>query len=130
MRFIRLLALLMLFPALVLAGLAGCDSENKEVQAQQIAQNFAENEATFKFDGMKDTFKLTETKVLSDGYEFVLEFESSQAGYGDRTDMVLAQVITPHQDVIVVKQGQVFSAVMDGKWDMMTQQFLSGYSPE
>jgi len=128
MRFIRLLALVALCPALVLAGLAGCGSGKKEGQSQQqaqrIAQDFVEAEATFKFDGMIETLKLTETKALSDGYEFVFEFQSSHAGYGDRTDMVLAQVITLHQDRIVVKQGQVFSAVMDGKWDMMKQQFL------
>lgn len=128
MRFTWLLALVALCPALVLVGLAGCGSGKKEGQSQQeaqrIAQDFVEAEATFKFDGMKETLKLTETKALSDGYEFVFEFQSSQAGYGDRTDMVLAQVITLHQDRIVVKQGQVFSAVMDGKWDMMKQQFL------
>jgi hypothetical protein len=128
MRFTWLLVFVALCPALVLAGLAGCGSGKKEGQAQEqaqnIAQNFVENEATFKFDGMKETLKLTETKALSDGYEFVFEFQSSQAGYGDRTGMVLAQVITPHQDRIVVKQGQVFSAIMDGKWDMMKQQLL------
>ena len=128
MRFTWLLAFVVLCPALVLTGLAGCGSGKKEgqsqQQAQQIAQNFVETEATFKFDGMKGTLKLTETKALSDGYEFVFEFQSSHAGYGDRTDMVLAQVITPHQDRIVVKQGQVFSAIMDGKWDMIKQQLL------
>jgi len=128
MRFTWLLAFVVLCPALVLTGLAGCGSGKKEgqsqQQAQQMAQNFLENEATFKFDGMKETLKLTKTTVLSDGYEFVFEFQSSHAGYGERTDMVLAQVITPHQDCIVVKQGQVFSAIMDGKWDMMKQQLL------
>jgi hypothetical protein len=134
MRFIRLLAFVALCPALVLAGLAGCGLDKKEgqsqQQAQQVAQNFVENEATFKFDGMIETLKMTENTVLSDGYEFVFEFESSHAGYGDRTDRVLAQVITPHQDSIVVKQGRVFSAVMDVKWDMMKQQFLPDYVPE
>ena len=128
MRFIRLLVLVALCPALALAGLAGCGASKKEgqsqQQSQQIAQNFVENEATFKFDGMKETLKLAETTTLSDGYQFVFEFQSSQAGYGDRIDMMLAQVITPHQAVIVVKQDQVYSAVMDGKWNMMTQQLL------
>ena len=129
--------------ALVLAWLAGCGGGGQEkpiptpqitlnyppgsqwqTPGERIAQDFLEAEATFKFDGMKETLKLTETKALSDGYEFVFEFQSSHAGYGDRTDMVLAQVITPHQARIVVQQSQVVSAVMDGNWDMLKQQFL------
>ena len=45
--------------ALALVGLAGCGSDKKEDQSQQesqrIAQDFAEAEATFKFDGMIET---------------------------------------------------------------------------
>jgi hypothetical protein len=124
-RFLLALCLALVSAALVLAG---CGSGKKEGQSQQqaqrIAKDFVEAEATFKFDGMIETLKLTETKALPDGYEFVFEFQSRQAGYGDRTGMVLAQVITPHQDEIVVQHGQVTSAVMDGKWDMLKQQFL------
>jgi hypothetical protein len=59
--------------------------------------------------------RLNVSHRMPNGYEFVFESQSRQAGYGDRTDMVLAQVITMNRDRIGVKQGQVTSAVMDGK---------------
>jgi hypothetical protein len=35
---------------------------------------------------------------------------------------MVAQVITPHTARIVVQEGNVTSAVMDGSWDMMGQK--------
>ena len=58
-------------------------------------------------------------------WEFVFEFDCRHAGYGDRTGQVLAQVITPHTARVVVDQGNVASAVLDGKWDMIDQELIS-----
>jgi len=133
---------------LVLAGLVGCGGKGQEKatptpqftlnypfsseeenlrleQDRRVAQDFLEAEATFRFDGLRETLLATESITRGEGeYEFVCRFQSQHARYGDRTGMVLAQVITPHVARIVVKQGQVTSAVMDGKWDMLKQQFL------
>jgi len=52
-------------------------------------------------------------------------FTSSHAGYGDRSRKLTAQVITEHSIKIVVVDGNVESAVIDGKWDE-TGQFMVG----
>jgi len=94
-------------------------------ESQQIAEEFVKNSPTFMFDGIEETLKLTETLppvVTLSGWQFAFEFDSRHAGYGDRTGQVLAQVITPHQAVIVVEQGKVTHAVIDEKWDMIKQQ--------
>ena len=117
--------------ALVVALLfVGCKSPETlvtEEQSQEIARQFVLNEATFKYDGMEETLKLVATNTLSSPYtwEFVFEFQSRHSGYGDRTGMVLLQVITPHMARIAVKEGKVESAVMDDRWDMMKQKFIN-----
>ncbi len=92
-------------------------------ESQDIAVEFLRNEATFRFDGMENTLKL----IQEDGeglsrWVFYHEFQSRHAGYGDRTGLMLAQVITDHKAQIVVEQGEVVYAVLDGKWDMLRQR--------
>jgi len=62
---------------------------------------------------------------IENTWQFVFKFESRQAGYGDRTGQALAEVITPHEAIITVAQDEVTSAMMDDKWDMLTQRMLS-----
>ncbi len=68
----------------------------------------------------------TQTAGCPSCWEFTFEFDSRHAGYGDRTGQVLAQVITPHRAVVTVEEGEVTSAVMDGKWDMLRQEMIGG----
>jgi hypothetical protein len=95
-------------------------------ESLQIAKQFVRNEATFVFDGISDSLRLIDTITLRcpSCWQFVFRFESRQAGYGDRTGQMLAQVITPHEAVVTVEQGEVKSAVIDEKWDMINQQLL------
>ena len=54
------------------------------------------------------------------------EFTSRQAGYGDRTGMMMAEVLTTHKCVITIDQNnKIISAIMDGQWDMIKQQMIS-----
>lgn len=46
-----------------------------------------------------------------------VEFDCAHPGYGDRSDMMLAQVITHHSIMIHVTEGKVTLAVIDDKWD-------------
>lgn len=96
-------------------------------ESQDIAKDFVRNEATFVFDGMEDTLKLVETSnsQATHSWQFTFQFDSSHAGYGDRTGQVLAQVITPHEAVVTVVQGEVTKAIMDGKWDMLKQEEIA-----
>ena len=101
-------------------------SEVSEEESQEIAEEFVEDSPTFVFDGIEDTLVLTDTLTLQCPYcwQFVFEFDSSHAGYGDRTGLTLAEVITPHQAVVTVEQGEVTDAVLDGEWDMLSQETL------
>ncbi len=98
-----------------------------EEESRQIAEEFLRNSPTFVFDGIEDTLRLSDNITLKcpNCWEFIFEFDSSHAGYGDRTGQILAQVITPHQAAITVEQGEVTRAVMDDKWDMIEQEELS-----
>jgi len=98
-----------------------------EEQSRKLAEQFVRNSPTFLFDGMEETLKLVETLYpdIEESWAFIFHFESKHAGYGDRTGQVLAQVITPHEAVIAVEQGEIKSAIMDEKWDMLTQKMVA-----
>ena len=97
-----------------------------KAESQTIAEEFLRSSPTFVFDGIEDTLRLTDTLTARCPYcwVFIFEFESRHAGYGDRTGQALAQVITPHRVAIGVEQGEITSAVMDEKWDMMNQEII------
>lgn len=90
-----------------------------------VARTWIEEESpTYNFDGSDLT--LTNSQELGGGsYQHTFTFNSSQAGYGDRTGEVLAQVITPHTTVVRIENGRVVSAITDGVYDEMTEQMLS-----
>ena len=95
-----------------------------ESDSQEIARQYVIKEPTFVFDGMMGTLALVSTTTLRCPYcwEFVYQFDCRQAGYGNRTGLMVAQVITPHTARVVVQEGKVTSAVMDASWDMMGQK--------
>ncbi|MFW6151091.1 MAG: hypothetical protein ACOC6A_06115 [Chloroflexota bacterium] len=97
-----------------------------EEMSREIAEEFVRNSPTFAFDGMPETLELVETLYpdIEGAWGFVYRFESRHAGYGDRTGQALAQVITPHEAHITVERGEVISALMDEKWDMLAQEML------
>jgi hypothetical protein len=105
----------------------GGSNVNEEDVAENIALTFLKNSPTFKFDGMLDTVKHLETRILESypiQYIVVFKFESRHAGYGDRTGQMLAQVITGHKAWIKVVNNRVVSAVLDEKWDMIDQSLI------
>jgi len=95
-------------------------------ESQNIALQFVEQSATYLFDGIKETVTLTEGIEVSIPYTwtFTIDFESTHAGYGDRTGMMLAQVITPHVVSVTIEQGRIVYASMDNMWDMLSQSDL------
>ncbi len=92
-----------------------------------VANGFITSDATYKFDGMKDTLNLDVTGTYPDPntYEVTGDFISAHGGYGDRTGMVVTEALTPHDAKIVVSNGQIISAVMDGSYDMVAQKALN-----
>ena len=51
-------------------------------------------------------------------------FTSSHGGYGNRTDRIVTEALTPHSIEVIVSEGKVMSAVIDGEWDEITQEPL------
>jgi hypothetical protein len=110
-----------------------------EETSRELANDFVRSSPTFVFDGIEESLVLEETvyllkehkpgspETLSNlhGWSFTFKFESRHEGYGDRSGQILAQVITPHQAVIMVEDGEVTSAIMDGAWDMINQRMLN-----
>jgi hypothetical protein len=94
------------------------------------ARQFVNAENTFKFDGMADTLNVKMNRTVSASvFEIVAEFTSRHAGFGDRADKMVAEVLTPHTAVITVENGAVASAVMDGQWDMIGQKSIDTQTP-
>ena len=95
-------------------------------ESQKIAEDFLRGSSTFRFDGIESTLKLVRSsgKQEISRWEFHYEFQCRHAGYGDRTGLILAQVITDHRAQIVVEQGKVIHSVLDGKWDMLRQKII------
>ncbi|MBA7712975.1 hypothetical protein ES703_121969 [subsurface metagenome] len=135
----RLLIISLALAAIALLGIWGCkslppdDGENQgiapsEEESQEIAIEYLLNCPTFKFDGIEDSVRLVATNTLRgpNSWEFIYEFECLHAGYGNRSGQYVAEVITPHTARIIVVRGEVTSAIMDEKWDMMKQMMLSG----
>ena len=108
------------------------ESQQKESytmeESKQIAMDWIKNESpTYKFDGSKLNLKSSEEtggEDCADCFSFIFEFESSHGGYGDRSDKMVTQVITPHEMVVGVEHGEVVSAVTDGNFDEMSGDMM------
>ena len=95
-----------------------------EEAALQIAKHFIMNAPTYAFDGIDGTFHLIQTTSLESWpvqYVVIFSFESSHAGYGDRSGEALAQVVTTHVAWVKVVNGEVVQAVIDKTWDELNQ---------
>jgi hypothetical protein len=95
-----------------------------EAEGRQLAEEYLRNSPTFQYDGIAGSIVYQETLyAFCEGcWGFVFAFQCAHAGYGDRTGQVLAQVITDHEAVIGVSNGQLDGGTIDEYWDMATQQ--------
>ena len=113
-------------------------SENDSIQnaserAVEIAREFLIQAPTFKFDGIPETIKIIETRILESfpiQYVVVIEFDSRHAGYGDRANQTLVQVITNHIAEIKVVSDNVVQAVIDDEWDELNQDVMGSIDGE
>ena len=101
-------------------------------ESERIAREYVTGSPTFRFDGVEETLVLVRTDTLRCPYcwEFYFEFDCRHSGYGDRTGLVLAQVIIPHTASVRVIEGEVTRAVLDGTWDMMLQESVDSSSDQ
>lgn len=93
-------------------------------ESQIIAEGFAKNSSTYKFDGMALELESSETLKCPSCWDFIFSFQSRQAGYGDRKGQFLAQVITPHTLRVTVEKGEVIAAVVDGTYNELNNNFI------
>jgi hypothetical protein len=124
------LILIVVFIALILIGRTEKPVIEDEAftidQAREIAQDWIVNNAsTYVFDGFNLELKEQEQVIENETYLFTFSFQSRAAGYGDRTDQMLAQMITDHVIEIVVDQGEVILAQTDNVFDEINNQMIS-----
>ena len=91
----------------------------------KIAENFIKDSPTYKDDGSDLVFVSSQKTSCDDCFTFVFTFRSREAGFGDRSDKIVAQVITPHEIVVEMQNGQVTKAIIDSKYDELNQKLLS-----
>jgi len=90
-----------------------------------IALNYIRDGLTFSFDGITTTLKIV--NVITDKsdpskFAVTINFQCLHGGYGDRTDQILTQEITPHVAVVTIIGGKVVSAIIDGSWNEVAQR--------
>lgn len=93
----------------------------------EIANEFVLSSPTFAFDGMEDTLEFGPITILEsfpEQYKLDVMFTSSHGGFGDRTDQIVTQALTPHVMQIIISEGVVISAVTDDAWDEMNNQYI------
>lgn len=103
------------------------DDDGKGAMEIKLATDFAATTPTFAFDGIQDTLDVVDVKILEsfpEQYHITLEFTSAHGGYGDRTDQIVTEALTPHTLEITIVDGEVLSAITDGTWDEMNNQYV------
>lgn len=97
-----------------------------ESQVKQIAETWITGAPTYAYDGSGLTF-VNSTVLASIPPRSLLtyRFTSRNAGYGNRSGMMTAQMITEHTIRVTTIDRNVESAVIDDQWDEMGQ-FLVG----
>ena len=109
---------------MALLALAACSSQGGDDEVdRRLAESFLRNSPTFRFDGLPDTIRLRDRAAgdCETCAVYTFGFDSSHPGYGDRTDLPLASVVTAHEAVISIEDGLVTAAQIDGLWDVITQ---------
>ena len=91
---------------------------------EDMALEYLLGSQTFSYDGIPDSVNILDVVAMESfpvQYVVTIAFDCSHAGYGDRTGQILAQVITPHEIRVKIVEGWVVSAVIDERWDELTQ---------
>jgi hypothetical protein len=104
------------------------DLSKSEQENWRIAKEFALQSSTYVFDGSNLKLEKTETLKCPYCWSFTFSYASSHGGHGNRTGAILPQVAQKHTLVIITREGNVTSAVVDGVYDELKGQYLPGGS--
>lgn len=134
------LSLILATLLLAILALAGCtnpippaNTSAIQVSDQKDVEDWIKNSPTFKFDGIPGSIKIPNIVSSVDGnktisaaeWEFTVEYQTTHLGHGDRTGQALAEVITHHTAVIIIKNGVITSAVCDDIWDIQADKYIA-----
>ena len=93
--------------------------------AQKRAQQWIKNNSpTYVYDGFDLTLKDAEN-ISGNKYRLRYSFKSRGAGYGDRSNKMIAQVITDHELVVTVEDNEVTKAISDEKYDELNDRMIT-----
>ena len=107
--------------------------EQEKNDALGVAQRYIVTTPTFAFDGdinTVDTEHIGALESFPPQYMIKISFDSAHGGFGDREGQILTQSITHHTMEIIVYEGNVISAVTDGTWDEMNNQYVLKQQPK
>lgn len=108
---------------------AGCMSADSS-QFEQEAVSWVENNApTYVYDGSNARVGEVVQGGCSTCWEIFVDFDSAAAGYGDRSDVLTAQVITPHTTRVRFVRGEITEAITDEAFDEINQRELTTIQP-
>ncbi|MFA5228373.1 MAG: GerMN domain-containing protein [Candidatus Paceibacterota bacterium] len=110
---------LILFVAIVIGFIIFWENPKEQIDPQKMAEEWIlNNSPTYKFDGQNLTFLSIENDKI------YFAFESTSAGYGDRTGQMSAKIMTPHIIEIIVEGNQVVSAITDGRYNEIKNEII------
>lgn len=117
-------------PVLAIKGaiIEAMDFDVEESSQVRIAKDFVMLLPTFAFDVIPETLTVLDEVILESFPEqhiITIGFTSLHGGYGDRTDQIMTQALTPHEIVVTIVENEIVSVVIDGKWDELNQQMLN-----
>ena len=95
-----------------------------EKAAVKTATSFLSDAPTYSWDGVEGSIRVVDSykaQTPDAVWTVVIEFTCAHAGYGDRSDQMVATVVTDHVITISVEDGSVVEAVIDGEWDELRQ---------
>ncbi len=111
------------------------EARSDEERVIELAVDFLESSPTFEFDGIEDSIEVGLVASTRDFpaslFSLTVTFTSTHPGYGDRSDQILAQVLTDHEIAISIRRigsssnFEIQSAEIDGVWDEVTQSGIS-----
>jgi hypothetical protein len=107
-----------------------------EEKAAIVAISVLKGSATFQFDGIEGSLIAVKvTKLFNEPptqeYLWVVEvaFVTAHPGHGNRSGMILAQVMTEHKAVVSLDEiGNVITTVCDKEWDILGEKKIPDIS--
>ncbi len=113
-----------LFMGFLISTIEISDLEKKEISNDFffLAEELIVSLPTFKERGGSELEHVRTVEVEEGVFEITFTFNSSFAGYGSLSEEeAVAQVITPHTVLVVIKDGEVISIVIDEYFDELKQ---------